>query len=327
MRDLNLNNVAVKLTEKNIGKVYDILKMFGEDIISCDEVLLKTGFFPSEISLKDWLDMNNNDALSFENNRWNICHNIIKTLIKPKQLKQLLAKSRLKEGDVVVVDNNPSVSTFILELTGENIESFEHINSYDLKNKTFELNQLHPILGGKFLRFATEEEKALLNPVEEKKELYVGKWYKGTWENGYVLAFFQGVDKSSYGIHSDDNEWFDDHEWFNKSNISELNYTEATTEEITEALINEAKRRYKSDDIVSRLDNYFYGYSNNIISGNDFFLENGKVTSISTNGYYHCVFKDGKWAEVIKSDLDKDIQALKDKHPNFRFTITVEDNL
>src|SRR5690606_20759007 len=59
-----------------------------------------------------------------------------------------------------------------------------------------------------FIRYATEEEKALLNP---KKELEVGKWYSG---NGEKLIFVSELSECGelargYGIGANGN-WYDD---------------------------------------------------------------------------------------------------------------------
>lgn len=305
---MKLENVAVKLTEKNIGKVYDILKMFGEDIYSETEFRLKNSMLSDVFSFIHFSDANHWTGVSGRTE---------KALIKPSQLKQLLAKERLKGGDVVIVDNNKDGlgSRWILDLTGNNISSFEHSNSYDLNLNEIDFYadfEYPVIVDGKFIRFATEEEKSLLNPKPEKKELEIGKWYKAYLSNkgGYLLAVFNGYNNTSYGIHPDEyGGWFSSHNWFNDFNISRLEYTEATHEEMEQALINEAKKRYTEGDIIELIKTRFkshYIILNNLTYSSE---DNSLVITFRkrepyakcSESFKYVLFKDGKWAEIIES--------------------------
>lgn len=139
---------------------------------------------------------------------------------------------------------------------------------------------------------------ALRKQVKEKLKALpvfdVGKWYKGTFNDGWLLAFFQGVNVNSYGIHHEDNLWFDNHCWFDDYNLTTINYTEAAPQEVEQALIEEAKRRgFKGGFVFDDRTNILWNQQ-----------ENGEERAILSNG---------KWATIIEQDK---FAELKEAHSN-----------
>lgn len=205
-----------------------------------------------------------------------------------------------------------------------------------------------------------------------KDELVVGKWYKtdktlfnhqeyynsyGFFNNEWVIGWKTGV-KDFYGVTP----------------------IEASRQEVEEALLREARRRYRVGYTVRCLDGI-----NDVVRGTDIAFANYKLFTngekvddgewFNTSG---CLFDNGKWAEIIEQPVDKfdelkeaykngaviqinsiyngwhdvedesdlwlptyeyrikptqqssleqDIQQLKDKYKQYKFTITIEDNI
>lgn len=155
--------VYVKLTDKNREKVFKILDMFGQKLTKEDELARKTGRYPNGTSIKDFPE------LEFKiGGTWMLYQGYpgnTKTRIKTRQLRNMLAQEHLKEGDVVVVDNG--WGRWVLELTGNNMDMFEHHRRYSLGLNMLAANsgRVDWVTDGNFIRYATEEERKLLQPV------------------------------------------------------------------------------------------------------------------------------------------------------------------
>lgn len=217
-----------------------------------------------------------------------------KTEISIKELRNILAKEHLKAGDVVALGYGESV---------EYIGVFKSFNNGHFQvDRYMSLNSGSGILMNdsgyikNFIRYATEEEKALLEP---KKELEVGKWYK---TKKSLFNHQDGYD--SYGFF---NKQWKSGDW--RTYLDDFAFVtpiEANIQEVEQALIEEAKRRYKVGDKLSLFDGYYYGDGNNIYGGNfdcnSFDLEDAYLCVKTTNGWYHRIFQDGKWATVIEQD-------------------------
>lgn len=131
-------------------------------------------------------------------------------------------------------------------------------------------------------------------------ELEVGKFYKHK-EYPKFLTFINS-DFTRYGFDVDGN-WFDNAAML----IASVGYSEATPEEITEALTKEAVNRYKVGD-----------YFKNLIGGNELEIEGldfkygweGRNTVHEENSE-GILFEDGVWAEIIptisKEDAEKEL--------------------
>lgn len=302
-------------TPKKAKKLKKVLDMFGEEFSTTDGNAIKTGAY--EGSGKLYTEFN---KAYFTGYNWTLmptCNG--RFAVSIKELRNILAKEHLKEGDVVVVKN--SNGKWILKLTGNNIEEFEHSISLE-----FGTNCLchfdWTIENGKLIRYATEEEKELLRvkslqsqakevlkPV--KKELDVGKWYK-SWNdsyNGYDLSYYTGTG-TDYGFHYSV-YWFSEQYWIKNTMPSE--WVEATPQEVEKALIEEAKRRYKVGDKLSQIyEDRSLG--NRIFSNILGFQESDNTLWIDCDkGYSSCIFKNGQWATIIEQDK---FAELKEAHSN-----------
>lgn len=162
---------------------------------------------------------------------------------------------------------------------------------------------------------------------EWRTEIEVGKWYKLPDDDEFLFCVTELVgDKKANGYGWDGNGKWRDAEnttWGTNDIIP------ATREEVEAALIAEAKRRYRDGDKVGRLASRYLGKGNSMVIQmlRDSFMEsNNSVWVPSDNDYAICLFTDGKWAAVITpaSALAEDIQALKDKYPNYNWTIIAE---
>ena len=236
-----------------------------------------------------------------------------KTEVSIKELRNILAKEHLKANDVVIVKND--WGKWILKLTGNNIDYFEHSVSIDLEDNSFS-DFKHTIEYGNFIRYATEEEKALLEP---KKELEVGKWYK-SWNdsyNGYDLSYCTGTG-TDYGFHAENNNWFEKQYWIKNSMTSE--WQEATTQEVEKALIEEAKRRgfvnggvgNNSNIHDKKLKDCELFFNNKY----EFDEKDNLLRIILDADTTWTVFKDGQWATIFEqvNFTDSDIAIVERLH-------------
>jgi len=171
------------------------------------------------------------------------------------------------------------------------------------------------------------EAKRKLDKLATPK-LEVGKWYKDTEEGSRLLVYPTDIRSNEivgygFGVFGD---WKAPNTKFYSGNMENAYrfLVEATRQEVEDALALEAKRRGIVEG-VSVID---------LDDRKGFLLKGGTyLLSFASNKLFAhgaTVFKDGIWAEVIKENrttLDQDIKALKEKYPNLKFTITVEDNL
>lgn len=146
-------------------------------------------------------------------------------------------------------------------------------------------------------------------------ELIIGKWYKGNigFES---LICVQKVEKCiSYNkIHY---YGFSSGTYREKDYIAhtrhEESLVEATTEEVTEALKNEALKRYKAGDLLKNFEGYYNGRLNNMIfKGKDFCVDSDEsFCARSTNNYWiKLMDKNGIWATVIPTKTIKEAEEL-----------------
>ena len=147
----------------------------------------------------------------------------------------------------------------------------------------------------------------ILQDIEQfKKEkdlipsLEVGKWYN----NGTGLFCYEGEGACShigYGFH--ESYWIESSDYW----IKLFHFKEATQEEVEAALIAEAKKRGFKEGVTvdSRTIDKSYGVQN-IGVGN--FTFTGEV--LLYNNWE--LFRDGKWAEIINTELDELEKAYKE---------------
>ena len=287
--------IYVKLTGKNREKVFKILDMFGEELTREDEEARKTGRYANGNPIKYFPELEFKTGGAWVLYQRNLSN---KKQIKPRQLRNMLAQEHLKEGDVVVVRSGRS--KWVVELTGDNLDWFEHYKSYNfgLKRRATIFGQL---LDGNFIRYATEEERKLL-----QTGLQVGKWY--TYRE--CLLCYQGREETlrAYG--------FIRGEWVGTVNCGNNpeKWEEAAPEEVEQALLREAKKRGLVEGcLTTSLDD-----------GRQFIVSGSRHPLLSVNcedinrffvmggdGRGYCIFDNGKWAVPI----DK-FAGLKQAHKN-----------
>ena len=292
-------------TPKKAKKLKKVLDMFGEKHFA-------------DVHLLDFEDCVGR-AIHFWENRYFARSGIKriendKSKVSIKELRNILAKDYLKEGDVVVAGINGSDYKWLVKF-----ESFRNYGDFlgyytDLKS-SYELTY-HTGLFDNFIRYATEEEKAFLEP---KKELEVGKWYK-SWNdthNGYDLSYYTGT-SCDYGFHSSDC-WYSEQYWIKNTMPSE--WKEAAPQEVEQALIGEAKRRGFVNGCVGnnsnihdkKLKNCELFFFNNQY---EFDEKDNLLRVILDFDTTWTVFKDGQWATVIEQDnfTDSDIAIIERLH-------------
>jgi hypothetical protein len=265
-------------------KLKKVLDMFGEplyDIDSIDHALNKGWVMEFD---EEWLNSYKESAIKEG-----------KTKVTVYELKQILFREHAKEGDVVVCGIEGSSCRYIVKFN-----KFAFNGCID--GKWIANDELTDYTGhfDYFIRYATEEEKALLNPV---KELEVGKWYK----NDFAL-FNHQEGYNSYGFLKGKwncKNWRTNREdWVNCGDT-----IEATRQDVQVALIKEANRRYKFGDKLSKVyDDFSEG--ERIFSDNIYLQESNMTISINKDkgsGFFYsiffcsCIFKEGQWAEVVES--------------------------
>ena len=224
-----------------------------------------------------------------------------------KELRNILAKEHLKEGDVCLFED----------------KGYKVLGRYKQYSNVFKDFVCDKIEGNSntttgfhnFIRYATEEEKALLDP---KKELAIGKWYKTKSVTSiFFLTEIQGDYRKNkgYGL-LNNNEWFDNRNsacFMGRANDLD-NFTEANPKEVEQALIEEAKRRYNVGDKLSKVRDD-HADDNRFFESHSFGLENNCLYFDSTNGsnYSYCIFDNGQWATIIKQDK---LSNLKEAYNN-----------
>jgi len=156
-----------------------------------------------------------------------------------------------------------------------------------------------------------------LSKEEGKPKHQIGKWYKHKFgmlfcvtsinENGVLYGY--GFDKNG--------SWFSSIEESSTecacNDVAKEYTTEATPQEVEQALIEEAKRRYKIGDVIKCFDKIesevkgtaFVFYNNCLFSNGDSFGNSGWF---NTSGL---IFKEGQWATIIEQDK---FAKLKEAH-------------
>lgn len=281
----NKNEVYVEVrTKKQARKLKCVLDMFGERIYRGTRKGLETGKDSDGDSQFDY------PYIGFDTDgEWCGFRNVSKgevTKVSIKELRNILAADHLKEGDVCVFKDLGGEYTDIYERMSPNFKG-----QFEAKEGVYR----------NFIRYATEEEKALLEP---NKELEVGKWYKDPGYPKFLSIHTKDGNRYGFDIYG---KWFE--------GAGELHYSsgyvQATTEEVEQALIEEAKRRgYKSGCTIKSIN---YGYKIRFKDIQKFSLKGCSLCMYAEavltdsdgdteyNDSFERVFQDGKWAEVINT--------------------------
>jgi hypothetical protein len=139
-------------------------------------------------------------------------------------------------------------------------------------------------------------ERELAELKKELKPEFKAGWYKNTViDLEDILIYWDEEKKSLYGFDTSGN-WFDDEQY----GFHEDYDIPATDKEVQEALIEEAKRRGFKEGVTCRFNGETFK-----LELKDFYIEG--ITLDGTAGfrdaYGNVVFKDGKWAEIIKTKV------------------------
>ena len=148
-------------------------------------------------------------------------------------------------------------------------------------------------------------------PEVFEKELEVGKWYISE----YYLVYYLGNYKCNC-IELSNGEWIEN--VYHSLSGHLKSYRLATEEEVKEALINESiKRGYKKGvKCAFGTDKYVRFLETNKFN---FDLKYNMLSIKDKNGNADIIFKNGKWAEIIKEyiptqeEIDRVINYLKNK--------------
>lgn len=241
-----------------------------------------------------------------------------KTEVSIKELRNILAVEHLKEGDVVVCkEGKGEIAVGIYK----DHDKF----GFDLRPCVFlDDNKKSEGCFDTFIRYSTEEEKALLE--DEPKSIEVGKWYKGI---GDKLIFTTSDEQEgrvkAYGFGAMGGWFEDDHDF--TWTTDELK--EATKEEVEQSLIKEAKKRGYADGVKvhslghdkqmviynQELNTEYESYYNKLWFG----------VGLGETNHYVVVFQDGKWAEIVEPSFVESSDKIKVAGENIGKRVRVID--
>src|SRR5690606_29413067 len=133
-------------SRKKAIELEEVLKMFGEATFSDDSIdqcLLMDGLLVFSKSYGSWF------ATGFDKNR---------TQVSIQELKNILAREHLKEGDFIVVEDKG------MTLVGPYSHYEDQFSDFVLSKRLSNGKIINGVYGfHNFVRFATEEEKGLFN--------------------------------------------------------------------------------------------------------------------------------------------------------------------
>jgi len=153
-----------------------------------------------------------------------------------------------------------------------------------------------------------KDDLEMIFPDAFKKELIVGKWYKG-YNSIFFLTKIENELGYAYGI--DEGIWKDECAF--KMSLTGKD-VEATPQEVEAALICEAKNRGFVDKIsFNELEDSENGsiFTEGARVGSCFYLENNKLYTTGRGKW--CVFKGGQWATIIETITIQEAEKLLNK--------------
>ena len=142
-----------------------------------------------------------------------------------------------------------------------------------------------------------------------KNILQEGKWYKRTDNKAiFCITGFYEKNFGAYGFNFK-GEWA-----VNKYDFGTIDFDLGTTvlateQEVKEALINEAKKRGYDKGVSIKECLQGGDYNAKLKNGFTFSFDYGLWSYSYTNGQNVCIFKDGKWAEIIQQPTE--IELIK----------------
>lgn len=289
-------------TPKKAKKVIKVLELFKEKYMSACIINYNSHY----------------DGLRFYDDTWCAIRcekeHYGKTEVSIKELRNILAAEHLKEGDVVVCGGKNKAVGILKE--------WEPYFGFELEPCIF-LEDGRRSQGGcfdTFLRYATEEEKALLE--DKPKELTIADYKLGVWykSNNGSLIYFNDTETTygffSYGEFSDKIEWISGFKanGFHKPG----NWVEAKDNEVITSLEKEAEKRFGKDWLNVKIKNHVEGLTKWTHLNDGSFSTGLDLTDrlYNKNGL---IYYNGKWAELLEEP--KSIEAGKwytcDKYPKF----------
>lgn len=176
-----------------------------------------------------------------------------------------------------------------------------------------------------FRRWVLKESE----PIGNSEQLEAGEWY--IYPEGAIM--YNVADGKGYGVNTL-GVWCQRAHWLLKEDNG-LNYRLATNEEISAALIAEAKKRFKAGDVINgvseREDHRAIGCK---LLDDDFYVSfEQDIMPLSLHGRTHvndhhknnsnpCLFRNGQWAEVVQPEFDwsKPGQYVSDEYNNVLVT-------
>lgn len=282
-------------TKKQAKKLKEVLDMFGEkldDITSKDLETFEVG----------WL--NNNDrtpALIYKDGEfigaWVEEHRD-KAKVSIKQLRNILASEHLKEGDIVVCENDGDIAVGVFE-------EWEPKFGFELSDYIYLLDEYKSVGGCfiNFVRYATDEEKNLLKTELTPDDYKDLTWYKSTVSGG-LFFLDKNKDTPNYGLYKGV-VWGEGFNWFKNFNENYFHekgrWFEATYEEVEQVLTQEAKRRgYKVGNSKCLYDGAIWDFD----SGQGYrYIEKDNELILDSS----VVFKNGEWAEIIQETPEQKV--------------------
>lgn len=169
---MNKSEVCVRLTRKNCKKVLGILEMFGERPSPGLMQIIKNSKL---IRPYEHIYYNQYTGTFYRTSEHPVGKDL--TLIKPRELRNILAKEHLKAGDVVILDAD-SKTQYVAKIDSAGNNQWGYFGStlwaeINTDDKTIETQEG---LFDNFLRFATDEEKTLLEPKTTTQTIVREVW-------------------------------------------------------------------------------------------------------------------------------------------------------
>jgi len=234
--------------------------------------------------------------------------------IKPKLEKNGIRISNMSsfEKDPFLVNNAFSDELCVCNFSSKNRNDRELFETWNeqifLESCGIKVEETYQITKEQILKLYNNEGSKYVQEwfpsvfEEDKKELVVGKWYKGEQNILLYVTDFKDINNiNGYGFIKD-GSWEDRkglHEW----GLS-VRCIKATPQEIQQALENEARKRYKKGDFITGLygkKRFKLSFENTGITTSIIYVDEyyGVWMNIG-NGRNEKVFNDGIWATIIK---------------------------
>lgn len=187
--------------------------------------------------------------------------------------------------------------------------------------KKFEITkeQIESLYNCDYLSEIKQDLKSMF-PQAFESELEVGKWYKSDYPLLIFITEVKHHELVGYGFNAvgfySEGTFCTRADERNRVDYNTFNFKPATDKEVETALINEAKRRGFKEGVEIKPINKVIHLNNKIdLEYNTCFYES--ENEFWMGGY--CLFKDGKWAEIISEPIEVTLEQIAEK-----FNVNVE---